>query len=60
MDNNISCEIAKDLIPLYSEESRLTVKKHLAECVSCRRLLETPVEQEQITAVPEEKNCSES
>lgn len=61
MDNNISCEIAKDLIPLYSEglcseESRLTVKKHLAECVSCRRLLETPVEQEQITEVPEEKN----
>ena len=41
--NNITCEVAKDLIPLYSEglcseESRLAVKNHLAECESCRRL----------------------
>lgn len=59
--NNITCEVAKDLIPLYSEglcseESRLAVKNHLAECESCRRLLEMPVEQEQITNLPGEKN----
>lgn len=62
MDKNIiTCEMAKDLIPLYSEglcseESRKAVENHLAECESCRRLLETPVEQEQITSIPEEKN----
>lgn len=61
MDNNITCDIAKDLIPLYSEgicseESNKAVKNHLAGCESCRRLLELPVEQEQITSVPEEKN----
>lgn len=59
--NSITCEVAKDLIPLYSEglcseESGIAVREHIAECESCRRLLETPVEQEQITAVPEEKN----
>lgn len=62
MDKHIiTCEMAKDLIPLYSEglcseESRKAVENHLSECESCRRLLETPVEQEQVASVPEEKN----
>ncbi|MGN0700617.1 MAG: zf-HC2 domain-containing protein, partial [Oscillospiraceae bacterium] len=65
MDNNamnkVTCGIAKDLIPLYSEglcgeESKKALENHLAECESCRRLLELPVEQEQPAPVPEEKN----
>lgn len=41
----ISCEIIKDLLPLYedsicSKESEELVREHLAECESCRRLSE--------------------
>ena len=37
----ISCEIVKDLLPMYqdqalSEESRLAVKEHLKNCPGCR------------------------
>lgn len=39
----MDCNIIKDLIPLYidaccSDESALTVKKHLTHCASCREL----------------------
>lgn len=59
--NNVTCGIAKDLIPLYSEglcgeESKKALENHLVECESCRRLFELPVEQEQPEPVPEEKN----
>lgn len=41
----ISCKVIEDLLPLYydnicSEESRRLVEEHLAECKSCRKLLE--------------------
>ena len=41
-----SCEIIKDLLPLYhdnvcSENSRALVDEHLEECDSCRQLLES-------------------
>ncbi|GAA0722290.1 hypothetical protein GCM10008905_13630 [Clostridium malenominatum] len=40
----ISCEIIKDLLPLYydkvcSNESRITVEEHLTECNSCKKEL---------------------
>lgn len=40
-----ACEIIRDLLPLYhdgvcSEESRLLVEEHLAECEGCRRVRE--------------------
>lgn len=40
-----SCEMIKDLLPLYtddvcSDESRKTVEEHLAECPACRAELE--------------------
>lgn len=39
-----SCEIVKDLLPLYcddvcSKESKLMVEEHLKECVSCKTVL---------------------
>lgn len=60
-NNTISCEVVKDLIPLYSEglcseDSTAAVKNHIAGCESCRKLLELPVEQERINTVPEKKN----
>lgn len=38
---NISCEIIKDLLPLYhdgvcSKESRAAVEEHLSHCESCK------------------------
>ncbi|MCL2063717.1 MAG: zf-HC2 domain-containing protein [Candidatus Cloacimonetes bacterium] len=41
---SISCEIVKDLLPLYqenvcSEESKDIVEKHLIECISCREVM---------------------
>lgn len=62
MDNNaINCEIVKDLIPLYSEglcseTGRAAVESHIAGCESCRKLLNTPIEQKQPVPVPPEKN----
>ncbi|ERK29681.1 zf-HC2 domain-containing protein [Clostridium intestinale] len=40
----ISCEIIKDLLPLYhdgvcSDDSRETIEKHVLECDSCRNEL---------------------
>ena len=42
---NISCEIVKDLLPLYQEdvcsaESKKIVEEHLSECASCREMTE--------------------
>ncbi|MBU3145659.1 zf-HC2 domain-containing protein [Clostridium sp. CF012] len=42
----ISCEIVKDLLPLYyddvcSNESRTTVKEHLLECDTCKKYLDS-------------------
>ncbi|MEO3945993.1 zf-HC2 domain-containing protein [Gorillibacterium sp. CAU 1737] len=42
---NVSCEIIKDLLPLYhdgvcSSDSRKLVEEHLASCESCRAELE--------------------
>ncbi|MGN1422275.1 MAG: zf-HC2 domain-containing protein [Oscillospiraceae bacterium] len=59
--NTISCNMAKDLIPLYSEglcseESRLAVEAHLSECEGCRKLLELPIEQENEQRIPEKNN----
>lgn len=59
--NTISCDMAKDLIPLYSEglcseESRLAVENHLSECESCRKLLELPIEQENGQHIPDKDN----
>ncbi len=59
--NTINCEIVKDLIPLYSEglcseTGRAAVESHIAECESCRRLLNTPIERERPAPVPPEKN----
>lgn len=62
MDKNIiSCDMAKDLIPLYSEglcseESRLAVDFHLSECEGCRKLLELPIEQENEQHIPKKDN----
>ena len=43
--NKQSCELIKDLLPLYaddvcSSESRAAVAEHIAECADCRRQLE--------------------
>lgn len=43
---NTSCEIIKDLIPLYvddvcSEESKILVEEHLVECKECRKYLDS-------------------
>lgn len=59
--NTISCDMTKDLIPLYSEglcseESRLAVENHLSGCESCRKLLELPMEQENEQHIPEKDN----
>lgn len=42
----ISCEIVKDLLPLYydgvcSNESRTTVEEHLLECDTCKKYLDS-------------------
>ena len=41
----ISCEVVKDLLPLYkdgvcSEESKGLVEEHLSNCEECRKLLD--------------------
>ena len=41
----ISCEVVKDLLPLYkdgvcSEESKVLVEEHLSKCEECRKLLD--------------------
>lgn len=43
---NISCEVIKDLLPLYhdgvcSDESKTTVDEHLAHCEKCKAELLT-------------------
>lgn len=43
--NKMSCEIIKDLLPLYyddvcSNDSKLLVEKHINECTSCRKYLD--------------------
>lgn len=45
MKNNIPCNVIVDLLPLYkeeicSEETKILVEEHLAECADCRRLSE--------------------
>ena len=45
MKNNIACNVIVDLLPLYkeeicSEETKILVEEHLAECADCRRLSE--------------------
>lgn len=42
----ISCEIIKDLLPLYhddvcSNESRVTVEEHFLECVACKKYFDS-------------------
>lgn len=42
--NEMSCEVIRDLLPLYadgalSDESRALVERHLAECGDCREVL---------------------
>ncbi|MGN0678789.1 MAG: zf-HC2 domain-containing protein [Oscillospiraceae bacterium] len=62
MDNNqMNCEVVKDLIPLYSEglcsdTSRAAVKQHIEGCDNCRKLLEMSVQREKTPPVPSEKN----
>ncbi len=41
----VSCEIIKDLLPLYkdeicSDESKQIIEEHLLECTDCKRSLE--------------------
>lgn len=41
-NNNLSCDIVRDLLPLYhddvvSEVTKKTVEEHLAECESCKK-----------------------
>lgn len=55
----LSCEVIKDLLPLYedevcSEESRGLVEEHLAECAECRALQEK-FKIPEITLLPEEE-----
>ena len=45
MKNTIDCNVIVDLLPLYkeeicSEETKILVEEHLAECADCRRLSE--------------------
>ncbi|WP_303804408.1 zf-HC2 domain-containing protein [Ruminococcus flavefaciens] len=45
MKNTIECNVIVDLLPLYkeeicSEETKILVEEHLAECADCRRLSE--------------------
>lgn len=62
MDNNqMNCEVVKDLIPLYSEglcseTGRADVKQHIKGCENCRKLLEMSVQQVKAPPVPSEKN----
>lgn len=55
----LSCEVIKDLLPLYedevcSEESRALVEEHLAECAECRALQEK-FKIPEVTLLPEEE-----
>lgn len=55
----LSCEVIKDLLPLYedevcSEESRVLVEEHLAECAECRALQEK-FKIPEVTLLPEEE-----
>lgn len=62
MDNNqINCDIIKDLIPLYSEglcsdAGKAAVERHIEGCEGCRKLLETSVPREKTPPVPGERN----
>lgn len=45
MKNKLSCEIIKDLLPLYvdklvSEETKNAVDEHIEECEGCNSILE--------------------
>ena len=63
---NLSCEIVRDLLPLYcdnacSEESRQAVEGHLQGCAGCReelRLMEGEIKGQ--SACPEEKKLAEA
>lgn len=54
----LSCEIVKDLLPLYmdevcSPESRKAVEEHMKACESCRKVLEAEIELPQPEPIPE-------
>ena len=54
---NISCDIIKDLLPLYhdgvcSEESRAIIEAHLAECASCKQFYQTLKEEDDLLDEP--------
>ena len=59
----ISCEIIKDLLPLYhdrvcSNDSKAMVEEHLADCDSCKAELQTMDDVLPISNV--EQNCKEA
>ena len=60
MKNNIPCNVIVDLLPLYkeeicSEETKILVEEHLAECADCRRLSEqVTIPEKKTTEVPTE------
>lgn len=51
MSNQLSCEVIRDILPLYqdhvcSEESRKLVEEHISTCSSCKRILEALADEE--------------
>lgn len=57
MNNSLSCDVVKDLLPIYfdgiaSEETNICVKKHLSECKIClneyKKLYETTEKKEKV------------
>ena len=59
MNENLSCAVIRDLLPLYaeglcSEESRVLTESHLETCAECRKLYAHLPEEPEKIAVPEE------
>lgn len=61
----LSCEVIKDLLPLYydnicSKDSKIIIEAHIDECVSCANELEKYKIQLPLNAESKEKNISDS
>ena len=51
MNNNLSCEVIQDILPLYhdnvcSEQSRKLVEEHISTCSSCKSILDSLADEE--------------
>ena len=58
--HRLKCELIQDILPLYVEEltSQVTnqeIEEHIAECETCRAILERMMEPEQVVETVEEK-----